>query len=91
MSVTVEVDEAVLRKAEDASQIHDHAELVRKALELFALRREAQDRLAALGGTMPNLELPDCPPVEIYTDARLAEFAEAEAELDEVLRRKSLR
>jgi hypothetical protein len=33
----------------------------------------------------------DLPDVEIYTDQRLAEFAQGEAELDEVLRRKGLR
>ncbi len=31
------------------------------------------------------------PDVETYTDERLAEFAQGEAELDEVLRRKGLR
>jgi Arc/MetJ family transcription regulator len=40
--------------------------------------------LALVAGTGP---LPD---VEIYTDERLAEFAESEAELGGVLRRKGL-
>jgi hypothetical protein len=31
------------------------------------------------------------PDAEIYTDERLADFAQGEAELDEVLRRKGLR
>jgi hypothetical protein len=87
MSISVEVDEEILRKAEDASHIHDHSELVRRALETFTLRREAQKRLAAtsseaapvpatreeayrflaaIGGSMPELELPRRRRVEDY-------------------------
>jgi len=58
MSITIEVDEGILREAEDASHIHDHADLIQRALKTFALRQKAQRHLASLGGTMPDLELP---------------------------------
>ena len=58
MSVTVTVDEALLREAENATNIHDPAELIRRVLEEKVARRAAQRRLDALGGTMPDLELP---------------------------------
>ena len=58
MSVTIEIDEKVLREAERVTNIHDPAELVRSLLEEKIARRAAQSRLDALGGTMTDLELP---------------------------------
>ncbi|MFL5330372.1 MAG: type II toxin-antitoxin system VapB family antitoxin [Gemmataceae bacterium] len=58
MSITIEIDEAVIRAAEQATNIHDPAELVRRLLEREVRLRTAQARLAAAGGTMPDLTLP---------------------------------
>jgi len=74
MSITVNVDEGLVRAAQKATQIEDPELLVKGGLSLLAT--------SSMDG------LPD---VETYTDERLAEFAQGEAELDEVLRRKGLR
>jgi hypothetical protein len=58
MSITIEVDEHVLREAEKATDIHDPVELVRRLLEEKIARRAAQRRLDALAGSMPDLDLP---------------------------------
>ncbi|HXD85873.1 MAG TPA: hypothetical protein VN641_05240 [Urbifossiella sp.] len=58
MSITIELDEALLRAAEQVTNIHDPAELMRRLLEREVRSRTAQLRLAAAGGTMPDLEVP---------------------------------
>lgn len=58
MTVTIQIDERILREAEQATDIHDPAELVRRLLEEAIARRAAQRRLDALAGTLPDLELP---------------------------------
>jgi len=58
MSITIELDEALWRAAEKATDIHDPAELVRQLIEREVRRREAETRLIAAGGTMPDLEIP---------------------------------
>ncbi len=58
MSITLNIDEGLLLKAEELTNIHDHSELIRNLLEEKIARREAQRRLADLGGTMPDLEVP---------------------------------
>ena len=58
MSVTVTVDEALLRQAEEATNIHDPSELIRRVLQEKVSRRAAQTKLAAMGGTMPDLSVP---------------------------------
>jgi hypothetical protein len=70
MSITLEVDEEILRKAEAAANIHDPTVLIRRLLEREIERKssqvdaekknrlEAAKRLADLGGTMPNLAMP---------------------------------
>jgi len=74
MSITVNVDEGLVRAAQKATQIEDPELLVKAGLSLLA------------ASSMDGL-----PDVETYTDERLAEFAQGEAELDEELRRKGLR
>ena len=57
MSITISIDEPLLRAAQAALNVHDPAELVRRLLEQTVRQHEAEARLIALGGTMPNLEL----------------------------------
>ena len=78
MSITIEVDEETLLKAEAAANIHDPSKLVRLLLEREIERQslppdiaqqqrlEAALRLANLGGSMPNLEMPRRRRVEDY-------------------------
>ncbi len=61
MSITVIVDETLLRQAEEATNIHDPEELIHRILEEKINRRAAQAKLAALGGTMPDLSVPSRP------------------------------
>ena len=58
MSITIEIDEAMWRAAEQATNIHDPTELVRQLLEREIHLRAAQRRLAAAGGSMPDLVIP---------------------------------
>jgi len=58
MNITIEIDEALWRAAEQATDIHDPAELVRQLMEREILRRSAQRRLSSAGGSMPELEIP---------------------------------
>jgi hypothetical protein len=58
MSVTINIDEAMWRAAEQATDIHDPTELVRLLIERELRLRSAQHRLAAAGGTMPDLNVP---------------------------------
>ena len=58
MSITIEIDEALWRSAEEATEMHDLAALVKHLLEKEIRLRQAGRRLAAAGGSMPDLELP---------------------------------
>ena len=78
MSITIEVDEKILRKASKAANISDPAELVRELLLREGRKHpppakmsskkahELAKSIAALGGTMPNLEMPRRRRVEDY-------------------------
>ena len=55
MRTTVALDDELLRKAELYTGITERAALLRYALTEL-VRAEAARRLAALGGTMPELE-----------------------------------
>ena len=58
MGITVTVEESLLRQAEEATNIHDPSELIRRVLQEKVSRRAAQTKLAALGATMPELNVP---------------------------------
>ena len=54
MRTTLALDDDLLRKAEEFTGIEERAALVREALKAL-IERESARRLAALGGTMPEL------------------------------------
>lgn len=56
MRATVTLDDAKVANAKERTGITDTASLMREALDAL-IQREASHRLAALGGTMPDLEL----------------------------------
>jgi hypothetical protein len=58
MMVTIEIDDTVLRAVKHATNIHDPSKLVNHLLEREIRVRAAQRRLAAAGGTMPDLDVP---------------------------------
>lgn len=55
MSINIAIDETLLRAAQAATKIDDPTELVRRLMEDEIRLRDAQARLIALGGTMPDL------------------------------------
>jgi Arc/MetJ family transcription regulator len=55
MRTTIALDDDLIRQAEQYTGIKEKAALVREALKQL-VQREAARRLAALGGTMPNLQ-----------------------------------
>jgi Arc/MetJ family transcription regulator len=55
MRTTVVLDDELVRKAQEYTGIREKAALLRRALKEM-VHREASRRLAALGGTMPDLE-----------------------------------
>lgn len=55
MRTTVVLDDDLVRKAQEYTGITEKAALLRRALKEL-IHREASRRLAALGGTMPDLE-----------------------------------
>ncbi|MFK8083868.1 MAG: type II toxin-antitoxin system VapB family antitoxin [Granulosicoccus sp.] len=55
MRATVTLDDAKVANAKERTGITDTASLMREALDAL-IQREASHRLAALGGTMPDLE-----------------------------------
>ena len=55
MRATVTLDDAKVANAKERTGITDTASLMREALDAL-IQREAARRLAALGGTMPELE-----------------------------------
>ncbi len=56
MSITITLDEALWKAAQAATKVDDPNELVRRLMEEEIKLREAQARLIALGGTMPDLQ-----------------------------------
>ena len=77
MSITIEVDEEILRKAEVAANIYDPSALFQRLLEKEitlsapASETRAQETaryFAALGGSMPDLEMPRRRRVEDYLE-----------------------
>lgn len=55
MRATVTLDDDLVRKAQKYSGIKERSALLREALKAL-IHLEASRRLAALGGTMPELE-----------------------------------
>jgi Arc/MetJ family transcription regulator len=55
MRATVSLDDDLLKKARELSGVTEIAALLREALRAL-IHREASRGLAALGGTMPDLE-----------------------------------
>lgn len=55
MRTTIALDDELIRQAEQYTGIKERAALVREALTQL-VQREAARRLAALGGTMPDLK-----------------------------------
>lgn len=55
MRTTVALDDELLRKAQEYTGIAERTALLREALKAL-IHREASRRLAALAGTMPELE-----------------------------------
>jgi Arc/MetJ family transcription regulator len=55
MRTTIALDDDLIRQAEEYTGIREKAALVREALKQL-VQREAARRLAALGGTMPDLQ-----------------------------------
>ncbi len=80
MSITIEIDDASLVKAKAAAKINDASALVRqlllKEIERQAMEpkrdnqraREDAQYFAALGGSMPDLEIPRRRRVEDYSE-----------------------
>ena len=57
MRTTVNLDDELLEKARQLSGIDERSALLREALRAL-IQREAARRLARLGGTQPEVELP---------------------------------
>ncbi|GLQ89940.1 type II toxin-antitoxin system VapB family antitoxin [Dyella flagellata] len=55
MRTTLALDDDLLTKAEAYTGLHEKSALVREALKAL-IQREAARRLAALGGSKPNME-----------------------------------
>lgn len=55
MRTTVTLDDDLIEEATRATGIEGRTELLREGLKVL-IEREAYRRLAALGGTMPNLQ-----------------------------------
>jgi Arc/MetJ family transcription regulator len=55
MRTTVTLDDELIEEASRATGIEGRAELLREGLKVL-IEREAYRRLAALGGTMPDLK-----------------------------------
>jgi hypothetical protein len=58
MRTTLAIDDAQIRRARELTGIAETSALVREALDAL-IQREAAQRLARLGGTMPDM--PDIP------------------------------
>jgi Arc/MetJ family transcription regulator len=63
MRTTVVLDDDLVRTAQEYTGVTEKTALIREALKAL-IHREASRRLAALGGTMPDLE--DIPRVRAH-------------------------
>jgi Arc/MetJ family transcription regulator len=57
MRTTVTLDDALLARAEQLTDMHERSALIREALRAL-IEREAARRLARLGGRLPNAKAP---------------------------------
>ena len=57
MRTTLNLDDELIRQAQEYAGIREKTALIHEALH-HLIAREAGKRLAALGGTMPDFELP---------------------------------
>ncbi len=57
MRTTVTLDDELLAKAQEYTGLKEKSALLREALEAL-IARESSRRLALLGGTQPDLEVP---------------------------------
>jgi Arc/MetJ family transcription regulator len=55
MKATVSLDDALVRKAQELSGVQERSALLEEALKAL-IHREASRRLAAVGGSEPELE-----------------------------------
>ena len=58
MRTTVTLDDELVAKAQEITGTTEKSALINEALRAI-VQRDAARRLAALGGTMPDLEVPD--------------------------------
>jgi hypothetical protein len=66
MTATVTIDDAIFAEAAALLHTEDPSQVIHRALASLARRRAAQMRLADLGGSMPNLEMPRRRPTGDY-------------------------
>ena len=57
MRTTVALDDKLLARAEQLTNVHERSALLREALKAL-IEREAARRLARLGGTVPDAKAP---------------------------------
>jgi Arc/MetJ family transcription regulator len=57
MRTTVALDDELLARAEQLTNVHERSALLREALKAL-IEREAARRLARLGGTVPDAKAP---------------------------------
>jgi Arc/MetJ family transcription regulator len=57
MRTTVTLDDELLARAEQLTDVHERSALIREALKAL-IEREAARRLARLGGSMPDAKAP---------------------------------
>jgi Arc/MetJ family transcription regulator len=57
MRTTVALDDELLARAEQLTNVHEKSALLREALKAL-IEREAARRLARLGGTIPDAKAP---------------------------------
>ena len=57
MRTTITVDDDLLARAEQLTEMHEKSALIREALKAL-IEREAARRLARLGGSMPDAKAP---------------------------------
>jgi Arc/MetJ family transcription regulator len=56
MRTTLTIDDALFKKAEELTGLHEKSALLRESLKAL-IERESAGRLARLGGTEPALDL----------------------------------
>jgi Arc/MetJ family transcription regulator len=57
MRTTITLDDELLARAEQLTNLHERSALIREALNAL-IEREAARRLARLGGSVPNAKAP---------------------------------